>query len=286
MVAIPLPGQNLWRSPPRYVAREKAYRNSLTSEQALGFHALAGESKLRLVPRWPTDSLPPPNSSLLSVANGKGLLAAAGPDSVIIASTEAVRLAFQGPGNEKFKSFTPQLTLNLGVRISQVAFSANEDFLALSAETGGGLAIYDVSSLLQGTTQPAFEMSTSGTSLRALLPNPKAETAENLAVVTANGQLMIADLKSRQFLSGPNGQVLRENVSTASWSNKGKQIVAGLGNGSCVQMTPDGQVKAEIPAPSGLDGEQIGKHVVSINRESCKTTLIEVNSLCIELAGK
>lgn len=231
---------------------------SLIHEQAVGFHALAGESKVRLIPKWPSDSLPPPTSSLLSVANGKGLLAAAGPDSVIIATTEAVRKAFISPGEDKIKGFEPQLTLNMGMRISQVTFSANEDFLALSAENGGGLAIYEVSSLLQGNTQPAFEVPTNGVALRALLPNPSPEMAQYLAVVTVNGQLMIADLKSKQFMSGVSGQLLRDNVSIASWSNKGKQLVAGLGNGSCVQMTPSGQIQAEFSAPPGLDGEQMG----------------------------
>ena len=249
--------------------------------QAIGFQALAGEAKVRLVPQWPSTSLPPPTASLLSVANGKGLLAAAGPDSVVIATTDAVRQAFQGPGEDKIKPLTPQLTLNLGMRISQLSFSANEEFLVLSAENGGGLAIYEVSALLQSKTQPAFEVATNGTALRAMLPNPKSETAEYVAVVTVHGQLMVADLKSRQFVSGTNGQVLRENVSTAAWSNKGKQIVAGLGNGACVQMTPDGQVKAEISVPGDLGSEHMG---TLSNFHGMMRIKLRVHSLFIELA--
>jgi len=150
------------------------------------------------------------------------------------------------------------LTLNLGVRLSQVAFSADEDFLVLSAENGGGLAVYEVQSLMQGGTQPAFELGTNGVSLRSLVPNPTAEKAELFAMITTDGHLMMANLKTRQLLSGSQGQILKEGVSCASWSTRGKQLVTGLGNGTCFQMTPEGEGKGAIPRPSDLEGDQHG----------------------------
>ena len=220
---------------------------------------------MRLLPNpWPSDALPPPTASLLSIASNKGLLAAAGPDSVIIASTESVIQAFAanaGSGGD-FKAFSPQLTLPIGARVSQVAFSADENYLVISAETGGGLAIYEVQALMQGNTQSAFQMATNGTSLRALIPNPTPEKAEFFAVVTSTGALMMANMKTRQFLSGPDGQVMKDGVSCVSWSTRGKQLVAGLGNGTGYQMTPEGEGKAEIPRPPGLEGDQHGKWLV------------------------
>ena len=227
--------------------------------QGLGFQTLAGDAKLRLLPSpWPSNALPAATASLLSVASKKGLLAAAGPESVVVASTEALRQAYDSHSNGRTKSFKPQLTLNLSIRISQVAFSADEECLVLSAENGGGLAVYEVQSLMQGGTQSAFEMSTNNAPLRALLPNPTIEKAELFAVVTQGGELMMANLKSRQFVNGSSGQLLREGVSCVSWSNKGKQLVAGLGNGVCFQMTPEGECKAEISAPSSLEGQHYG----------------------------
>ena len=234
-------------------------------KKGLGFQSFAGESKVRLLPApWPSDALPPPTASLLSVASNKGLIAAAGPDSVIIASTESVRQAFttQTSADSDVKPFSPQLTLPIGTRVSQVAFSADESFLVISAETGGGLAVYDVQALMQGSTQSAFELSTNGVSLRALTPNPTPEKAELFAAVTTNGDLMMANLKSRLFLNGPTGQTMKDGVSCVSWSTRGKQLVAGLGNGAGFQMTPEGEGKAEIPRPLGLDGDQ---HVSSIS---------------------
>lgn len=259
-------GQTWKRSLQRYASPSQSRTAQLTFwEKGLGFQSLAGESKVRLLPTpWPSDALPPPTASLLSVASNKGLIAAAGPDSVIIASTESVRQAFtsQISADSDVKPFSPQLTLPIGTRVSQVAFSADESFLVISAENGGGLAVYDVQALMQGSTQSAFELSTNGVSLRALTPNPTPEKAELFAAVTTSGDLMIANLKSRQFLSGPAGQTMKNGVSCVSWSTRGKQLVAGLGNGTGFQMTPEGEAKAEIPKPLGLDGDQ---HVSSIS---------------------
>src|SRR5690606_29018240 len=95
------------------------------------------------------------------------------------------------------RGFTPQLNIPLPMRVSQIAFSADETYLIVSAESGGGLAVYEVQSLLQGNTQTAFELATNGEALRTLLPNPTAEKAELCAVVTSNGNLLMANLKDR-----------------------------------------------------------------------------------------
>lgn len=224
--------------------------------QTLGFLALGGEAKVQLLPSpWPSDNLPPPTASLMSIASQRGLLAAAGPEAVVVASTESVRKAFQEPrsGDSEVRPFRPQLTLPMPTRVSQVTFTADENYLVLSAETGGGLAVYEAQSLLSGSTQRAFEMSTNSLSLRALVPNPTPEKSEFLAIVTTDGKLMMANLKERTFVSGANGQVLKEGVSCVSWSTKGKQLVAGLGDGSCFQMTPEGEGKGVIPRAPNVD---------------------------------
>ncbi|KAH6675437.1 hypothetical protein B0J14DRAFT_561156 [Halenospora varia] len=223
--------------------------------EGLGFLALAGEAKVQLLSTpWPSEQLPPTTASLMSVASKRGLVAAAGPDAVILASTKSVRGAFEGKetGDNNLKPFQPELKLPMPMRISQLAFSADEAYLILSAETGGGLAVYDVQALMGGSTQSAFELSTTSQSLRALIPNPTPEKGELIAVVTNDGNLMMANLKERNFIQGPNGQVLKDGVSCVSWSTKGKQLVAGLGNGGIYQMTPEGVGKAEIPKPPNV----------------------------------
>lgn len=197
----------------------------------------------------------------MSIASRKGLIAAAGPNAVIVATTESVRKAFEGPntGDGNTKAFQPQLNLPMPMRISQLAFSADESYLVLSAEVGGGLAVYDVDALLQGSTQTAFELPTNGQALRALVPNPTPEKGELFAVILADGNLMMANLKERTFLAGPNGQVLKDSVSCVSWSNKGKQLIAGLGIGTACQMTPEGTPKGELPKPPNMADGYYGK---------------------------
>ncbi|KAG4432204.1 hypothetical protein IFR05_012303 [Cadophora sp. M221] len=229
--------------------------------EALGFRALSGDAKIQLLPTpWPADQLPPPTSSLMSIASQRGLVAAAGPDAVIVASTESVRKAFEGAG-AGIKQFQPQLKMPMPMRVSQVAFSADEIYLVLSAETGGGLAVYEVQSLLQGSTEPAYQLPTGDLALRALIPNPTPEKAELFALVTSDGKLMMANLKERTLVSGSNGPVLKDSVSCISWSARGKQLVAGLGDGTAYQMTPEGEGKAEIPRPPSVNA---GDHVSSI----------------------
>ncbi|KXJ91979.1 hypothetical protein Micbo1qcDRAFT_204015 [Microdochium bolleyi] len=221
--------------------------------EGLGFSAIAGSAKLRLVSQW--SPAPSPTASLLTIASRQGLVAAASPNAVVVASTEDIRKAFEGPadGDSDVRTFQPQLSLSLPTRICQLAFTADERYLVLSAEQGGGLAAYEVQALKQGSTQPAFQIPTNSESLRALVPNPQAVTGELCAVVTNQGKLLIANMKDQSFAQGSNGQVLKEQVSCAAWSTKGKQLVAGLGDGTMVQMTPKGDIKAEIPRPSELN---------------------------------
>ncbi|KAJ4016860.1 hypothetical protein NW766_005061 [Fusarium irregulare] len=214
----------------------------------LGFLSIAGDAKVRLTSPW--TSLPSSTASLLSVASRKGLVAAAGPDQVIIATTESVRKAFEAPqdGDSEVRGFEPQLKIPMPMRVSQLSFTADENYLILSAESGGGLAVYEVQSLLSGSTNSAFELSTSGETLRAMIPNPTSEKAELCAIVTNNGNLHMANLKDRQ-ISNP----LKNQVSCVSWSAKGKQLCAGLGDGTIFQMTPEGEGKGEIPKPPNVD---------------------------------
>lgn len=230
---------------------------TVNDAQELGFLSIAGDSKVRLTTPWA--SLPAPTASLLGIASKKGVIAAAGPDQITIATSESVRKGFEGPkeGDSEIRSFEPQLKLPMPMRISQLAFTADENYLILSAETGGGLAVYEVQSLLSGSTNSAFELSTNGESLRALAPNPTAEKAELCAIVTTNGNLLMANLKERRI-----SNVLKPQVSCVGWSSKGKQLCAGLVDGTIHQMTPEGEGKAEIPRPSDI-GNHHGKFTSS-----------------------
>lgn len=198
--------------------------------------------------------MPAPTASLLSIASRKGLIAAAGQDAIYLSATESVRKAFSGDktGDTEFRAFEPQVKISMPMRISHLAFTPDENYLILSAEQGGGLAVYETQALLQGSSQAAFEISTSGESVRALVPNPMPELAEFCAVVTTNGNLLMANLKDKSLVSGSNGPVIRSQVACCAWSTKGKQLVAGMSDGTVAQMTPDGAEKAQIYKPDAF----------------------------------
>lgn len=220
--------------------------------QSLGFLALAGDAKVQLTPKW--SPLPAPTSSLLAVASRNGIVVAAGPNAIYISSTDAVRNAFQTDkdGDSEIRPFNAPNKLSMPMRISHLAFTPDEQYLILSAEQGGGLAVYETQSLLSNHLQSSFEIGTSGEAVKYLAPNPMPELAEFCAVVTTNGNLLMANLKEKSLVDGPNGPVIRSQVTSVGWSTKGKQLVAGLADGSIAQMTPDGSEKASIPKPDGL----------------------------------
>jgi nucleoporin NUP159 len=197
---------------------------------------------------------------------------AAAPSELIIASTASIRTAWtSGPKPENnVKTFNPEAKIAVP-RLSHIAFSADENVLVITGESNGGLAAYQTNALSGSQVKPSLEISTNDQGLRALVPNPNVQSAELFAVVTKNGDLLIADLKAGQLRNGPNGPVLKSGVSSISWSNQGKQLVAGLGDGTVIQMTPDGSPKAEIPRPPSLEGE---KHVSTLLWLSNDTFLI------------
>ena len=183
------------------------------------------------------------------------MLAAAGPQGIVIAGTDSVREAYysESSGPENTKTLKAELEIAFPGQISHLTFNSSEDALVVAAQEGG-LAVYDVAKLGQGNTQPSITLPLNGQSLRSLVPNP--ESPELFAAVTSNGELLMANLKTGQLVQGPTGPVMRNNVSCVVWSNKGKQLVAGLVDGTAFQLTPKGEEKAAIPRPPDLEGNQ------------------------------
>jgi len=226
------------------------------STDQIGFASINGEAKLQILGgAW--DPLPPPTSSLLAIASRKGLLAAAGPDALVLASTQSVRDALRSDTTTedgKTRTIQPQITIRQP-RLGHVAFSADESVLVMSKQEGGGFIAYQVDRVEAGQIEPALQISTNNVGLRALVPNPIPESAELFAGITYNGELLLADLKAAQLRSGPNGSVLKTGVSCLSWSNRGKQLVVGLADGTATQLKPDGTVVSDIPRPPSVSSE-------------------------------
>jgi nucleoporin NUP159 len=181
----------------------------------------------------------------------------------VVAFTDTVRKTFTsttGEGN------TNNLKAELSIpvpRLSHVAFTSDGSCLIIAAEQGGGLAIHSVDNLLKNNTASVFQLPTEGVPIRALVPNPAKELAHLVAVVMTNGHLMIANLQERAFARGVSGQPsLKDGVRSVAWSLLGKQLVAGLQDGTATQMDPTGAPKAIIPRPPGVDGSFEGLYAL------------------------
>ncbi|RPB29146.1 hypothetical protein L211DRAFT_801130 [Terfezia boudieri ATCC MYA-4762] len=220
-----------------------------------GFLALNGDVKVKLFPdTFPESSIPISSASLFTIASKKGVFAAAGPSTFILGTTESLRKAFTAaPAGDTRVNYNPTLSLPLPTPISHIVFNSSEEYLILGASSGG-LAVYSTQSLGSPNNQakPLFEVSTHGLALREIKPNPSDATAELIAVVTQNGDLRIMKLAQQEFVPGKSGEVLKTSISTVAWSQRGKQIICGLTDGSCAQLTPDGDERATIPKPPGL----------------------------------
>jgi nucleoporin NUP159 len=200
----------------------------------------------------------------MTVAPTKGIVVGAGPDCLVVATTKSVREAITAKADEgvKLKPFQPQCRIPLPSRPVQVAFCAAENALAVSTEAGGQLVVYETASLSQANPQPKFSIPTNGAALRALASNPAPESdalSSLVAMVTINGELLVGDLKTGSLASGASGPVLKNGVASVAWSTKGKQLVAGLADGTCYQLDPQGVKKADIPQPPDLEGNKHGK---------------------------
>lgn len=244
---------------------------------------MSSDSNIRLLNTpWPEDSLPSPTSSLLAVAATKGVVVGAGPDALYIASSNDIRTAISAPtGDEKVKTkpFQPRATIPLPARPTHITFASSDSALVLVTENGTQLSVFETASLLQGNAQPALSIPTNGATFRFLAPNPaQSEDSHSslVALVTTGGDLLIADLKAGNMLSGPNGQVLKSGVSTVCWSNKGKQLVAGLADGTGFQMAPDGAQKDIIPRPPDLEDNHHGAYHVRVFKVSPNSNLCSV----------
>ncbi|KAF2717840.1 hypothetical protein K431DRAFT_288183 [Polychaeton citri CBS 116435] len=225
--------------------------------EQLGLVAISTERRLRLLPApWPRDNLPPITASLLSVAPNRGLLAAAGPDSLVVGTTQSIREGLRNsqPDDQFSKAGKYHPAASIPVpRCSHVAFSADESCLIIAAEQGGGLAVYETNAITNGSKESQLQIGTNNVSIRHLIPNPARASWELVAVVLSEGQLVLADLKQQRLSQSASGNaVFAEKVYCASWSRLGKQLVVGKEDGTAQQIDLLGNVKADIPAPPQL----------------------------------
>ncbi|KAK4950582.1 hypothetical protein LTR66_013919, partial [Elasticomyces elasticus] len=226
---------------------------------SLGFKTLSGEKRARVCEQWPTTSFPPPYSSLLSIASARGLYAAGGPSAVSIGRTQDVRDTLYKKEGEDVRECAPLVTIRCK-RPAHVAFASDESCLVVAEEESTQLEAYSTAALASRQVQKAVTINTNAP-LRAVAPNPSPAEARYFAVINTNGQLLIADLAAGELVQQSGTPILLNSASCVTWSNKGKQVMVGRGDGTATQMKPDGSVVATMARPDSLPS---GCHVEQI----------------------
>lgn len=123
----------------------------------------------------------------------------------------------------------------------------------MSAESQGGLAVFDTAKLMQQQKDPEREIATEGTAVRALAPNPAASTEHYMAVVLDSGKLLITNI-----IDGASNTIKDQGTHCVAWSTRGKAVVAGLQDGTCSILLTNGTLKGTIPRPPAVEKDWLG----------------------------
>lgn len=129
---------------------------------------------------------------------------------------------------------------------------ADADSRLVCGLTNGAICIYGEAG--QGEAMQVAPPSPNAL-LTGLIPNPGDRSDLCLAIYAASpeaskgGTCHVLDVRNGQWLA-----TLPESlVTSAAWSNKGKQLVLGLRSGELVQLTPEGEVKARLAPPPEVE---------------------------------
>lgn len=168
-----------------------------------------------------------------------------------------MRKAFQNTAEnwDVVSDFTPEVTIPwTGPPLRHVAFTTGGDFLVVSAENQGGLAVFDTKAVMRGKQQPEQQVATDGVPVRNLLPNPDKQYEQYVAIVLDSGKLSIVDIIQAQTVT------LRDDgVTCAAWSSRGKAVAAGMRDGTTAIYLVQGGHTGTIPRPPDLDENYEGK---------------------------
>lgn len=147
---------------------------------------------------------------------------------------------------------SPAKRWTLPSKVISVRF-AYSDKLVIASLADGSIAAYRLKALVQGGTSPVLTSKAPftpqdllpnpapGSPLVALVPSPFSAAPPQLALLNADANAITTPFPAAV------------QATCACWSVKGKQIAVGTRQGAIAQMTPEGDVKAEIPLPPSLD---------------------------------
>ena len=223
-------------------------------------------------------------TNMFCVASSQRLAAASTRNGIHIYDLNALRNTFIQAERNASPSPPVLCTLPRQPGTGDVLFVmfGNSDSLLVAATSHGFILIWDTLSLRSSPPAPRTVAPPRNDASRVhmMAPNP-GDKSVLCAIVYGmdllsheNGSAHILDLLKGEWVNTLPAQ----NVTSVSWSARGKQLVIGVKMGEIIQYTPEGDVKAVLPPPESdrpvyvEDVQWLENHVFLITYNTCSST--------------
>lgn len=223
-------------------------------------------------------------TNMFCVASSQRLAAASTRNGINIYDLNALRNTFIQAERNASPSPPVLCTLPRQPGTGDVLFVmfGNSDSLLVAATSHGFILIWDTLSLRSSPPAPRTVAPPRNDASRVhmMAPNP-GDKSVLCAIVYGmdllsheNGSVHMLDLLKAEWVNTLPAQ----NVTSVSWSARGKQLVIGVKMGEIIQYTPEGDVKAVLPPPESdrpvyvEDVQWLENHVFLITYNTCSST--------------
>ena len=223
-------------------------------------------------------------TNMFCVASSQRLAAASTRSGINIYDLNALRNTFIQAERNASPSPPVLCTLPRQPGTGDVLFVmfGNSDSLLIAATSHGFILIWDTLSLRSSPPAPRTVAPPRNDASRVhmMAPNP-GDKSVLCAIVYGmdllsheNGSVHMLDLLKAEWVNTLPAQ----NVTSVSWSARGKQLVIGVKMGEIIQYTPEGDVKAVLPPPESdrpvyvEDVQWLENHVFLITYNTCSST--------------
>ena len=223
-------------------------------------------------------------TNMFCVASSQRLAAASTRNGINIYDLHVLRNTFTQAERNASPSPPVLCTLPLQPGTGDVLFVmfGNSDSLLLAATSHGLILIWETMSLRSSPPAPRTVAPPRHDASRVHMIAPNPGDKSSLCAVVYGMDLLSHENGSAHMLDLLKGEWVNilpaHNVTSVSWSARGKQLVLGVKTGEIIQFTPEGDVKAVLPPPESdrplyvEDVQWLENHVFLVTYNTCSST--------------
>ena len=223
-------------------------------------------------------------TNMFCVASSQRLAAASTRNGINIYDLHVLRNTFTQAERNASPSPPVLCTLPRQPGTGDVLFVmfGNSDSLLLAATSHGLILIWETMSLRSSPPAPRTVAPPRHDASRVHMIAPNPGDKSSLCAVVYGMDLLSHENGSAHMLDLLKGEWVNilpaHNVTSVSWSARGKQLVLGVKTGEIIQFTPEGDVKAVLPPPESdrplyvEDVQWLENHVFLVTYNTCSST--------------